>query len=61
IHLVPQGTLSRLSAIHLVPQGTLSRLSAIHLVLQGNSPCEYILVRSTAASMRPTVPEGRVG
>jgi len=32
IHLVPQGTLSRLSAIHLVPQGTLSRLSAIHLV-----------------------------
>ena len=44
-HAVPQGTLSRLTAIHLVPQGTLSsrgpslaaqftlsRLTAIHLV-----------------------------
>ena len=48
-HAVPQGTLSRLTAIHLVPQGTLpprgpslayrrftlSRLTAIHLVPEG--------------------------
>jgi len=26
----------------------------------GDSPCEYIPVRSTAASMRPTVPQAYV-
>jgi len=27
----------------------------------GDSPCEYIPVRSTAASMRPTVPQAYAG
>jgi len=38
---------------HAVPQGTLSRLR--------RSPCEYIPVRSMAASMRPTVPQAYAG
>jgi len=46
---------------HAVPQGTFSRLTAIHLVLQGSSPCEYIPVRSTDASVRPTVQQAYAG
>jgi len=46
---VPQGTLSRLMANHLVPQGTHP------LSPDGDSPCEYVPVRWTAASLLPTV------
>jgi len=67
-HPLLQRTLSRLAAIHLVPQGTLSSRGpslawrrftlsccAIHLVLLRNSPCKYILVCSTSASLLPRV------
>ena len=59
-HAVPQGTLSRLTAIHLVPQGTLSSRGPSPpedpLSPDGDSPClaaQFTLSRLTAIHLVP--------